>query len=47
VLDLGPEGGTAGGYVVAFGRPEEVARVKGSYTGHYLAKVLAGHSAYK
>jgi len=42
VIDLGPEGGEAGGYIVAAGTPEEVARVKESYTGQYLAKALAG-----
>jgi excinuclease ABC subunit A len=37
VIDLGPEGGSGGGRIVAEGTPEEVAKVKGSYTGHYLA----------
>jgi len=41
VLDLGPEGGNAGGRVVAAGTPEEVAQTAGSYTGDYLARVLA------
>ncbi|HET7824465.1 MAG TPA: excinuclease ABC subunit UvrA, partial [Anaeromyxobacter sp.] len=45
VLDLGPEGGEDGGRVIAEGTPEEVARVKESYTGEYLAKVLAAHRA--
>ena len=40
VIDLGPEGGNRGGNVVASGTPEEVAQVEGSYTGHYLKKVL-------
>jgi excinuclease ABC subunit A len=40
IVDLGPEGGSGGGQVVAAGTPEEVARVKGSHTGHYLQKVL-------
>ena len=40
VIDLGPEGGNKGGEVVAVGTPEEVAKVKRSYTGQYLAKVL-------
>ncbi|MEO8065458.1 MAG: excinuclease ABC subunit UvrA [Candidatus Doudnabacteria bacterium] len=40
VIDLGPEGGNKGGEVVAIGTPEEVAKVKRSYTGQYLAKVL-------
>ena len=41
VVDLGPEGGAAGGRVVVTGTPERVARHKGSHTGRYLAKVLA------
>jgi excinuclease ABC subunit A len=40
VIDLGPEGGDAGGRVVAAGAPETVARTKGSHTGEYLRKVL-------
>jgi len=40
IIDLGPEGGEDGGRVVARGSPEEVARVKDSYTGQYLKKVL-------
>lgn len=40
LIDLGPEGGDAGGYVVATGTPEEVAQVKESYTGQYLKKML-------
>jgi excinuclease ABC subunit A len=45
VIDLGPEGGDAGGRVVAAGTPEAVAKVKGSYTGQYLKRVLAGAKA--
>ena len=41
VIDMGPEGGFRGGTVVAEGTPEEVALVKESYTGQYLAEVLA------
>ncbi len=41
IVDLGPEGGDRGGTVVAVGTPEEVARVRGSYTGAVLAPVLA------
>jgi excinuclease ABC subunit A len=41
VIDLGPEAGEAGGYVVAAGTPEDVARVKESHTGEILADVLA------
>ncbi len=40
VIDLGPEGGAAGGTVVAEGTPEQVARVKSSYTGQFLRRVL-------
>lgn len=40
LIDLGPEGGEAGGYVVATGTPEEVAEVEGSYTGKYLKPML-------
>lgn len=40
IIDLGPEGGDAGGTVVASGTPEEVAQVEGSYTGKYLKEVL-------
>ena len=40
IVDLGPEGGDGGGYVVAAGTPEEVAAVEGSYTGQYLKRYL-------
>ena len=40
IIDLGPEGGDMGGYVVASGTPEEVAAVEGSYTGQYLKQYL-------
>jgi excinuclease ABC subunit A len=40
VIDLGPEGGAAGGMVVAAGTPEEVVKVPQSYTGQFLAKLL-------
>ena len=43
VIDLGPEGGDAGGRVVVVGPPEEVARESASYTGKYLAPMLTGH----
>jgi excinuclease ABC subunit A len=42
VIDLGPEGGAKGGNVVAQGTPEDVAKVKASHTGEYLAKALMG-----
>ena len=40
IVDMGPEGGDGGGTVVACGTPEEVAKVKKSYTGYYIAKML-------
>jgi excinuclease ABC subunit A len=40
IVDLGPEGGTRGGMVVAAGTPEQVAQTAGSYTGQYLAPLL-------
>ena len=40
IIDLGPEGGNKGGTIVAQGTPEEVAKVKGSYTGQYLREKL-------
>ena len=40
IIDLGPEGGDAGGFVVAAGTPEEVAACPGSYTGQYLKRYL-------
>ena len=44
IIDLGPEGGEEGGRIVAQGTPEQVARVKKSYTGQALAKLLASTS---
>ncbi|MGQ9748009.1 MAG: excinuclease ABC subunit UvrA [Candidatus Caldatribacteriaceae bacterium] len=40
LIDLGPEGGERGGYVIASGTPEEIAQVPGSYTGQFLREVL-------
>jgi excinuclease ABC subunit A len=40
IIDIGPEGGDEGGRIIATGPPEEVAKVKGSYTGEYLKKEL-------
>jgi excinuclease ABC subunit A len=40
VIDLGPGGGHRGGAVIATGTPEEIARIPGSYTGRYLARIL-------
>ena len=45
VIDMGPEGGFRGGLVVAEGTPEDVAKVKESYTGYYLAEILASNRA--
>ena len=45
VIDLGPEGGVKGGEIVAEGTPEQVAKAKGSFTGHYLAPLLAKREA--
>jgi excinuclease ABC subunit A len=42
IIDLGPEGGEDGGRIVAQGTPEQVARVKKSYTGQALANLLVG-----
>jgi excinuclease ABC subunit A len=40
IIDLGPEGGDNGGRIIAEGTPEKVAKIEGSYTGHYLKKIL-------
>ncbi len=40
LIDMGPEGGSGGGQIVAEGTPEQVAKVKASYTGRYLARML-------
>ena len=45
LIDLGPAGGEAGGWVIAEGTPERVARVEKSYTGQYLRPILVGHEA--
>ncbi len=47
IIDLGPEGGNAGGRIVATGTPEEVARAADSYTGQFLAPYLERHAAAK
>lgn len=39
VIDLGPEGGSKGGYIIAEGTPEEIAKIKDSYTGQWLNKI--------
>ncbi|HPI62942.1 MAG TPA: excinuclease ABC subunit UvrA [Alphaproteobacteria bacterium] len=43
IIDLGPEGGDKGGYVVATGTPEQIAAVPGSYTGQFLAPLLKNY----
>ena len=40
IIDMGPEGGDGGGKLVAAGKPEDVVKVKASYTGKYLKKYL-------
>jgi excinuclease ABC subunit A len=45
LVDLGPEGGEAGGEIVATGTPEQVAEVEASFTGRYLREVLPAHAA--
>jgi len=40
IVDLGPEGGSGGGLIIATGTPEEVIKVTGSYTGHFLKQLL-------
>ncbi|KJV09046.1 excinuclease ABC subunit A [Elstera litoralis] len=47
ILDLGPEGGSGGGRIVAQGTPEQVAEVAESYTGHYLKPYLTAKLAKK
>jgi excinuclease ABC subunit A len=45
VIDLGPEGGARGGKIVGVGPPEAIAKLPGSYTGKYLARLLNGNGA--
>ena len=40
IIDLGPEGGDEGGYIIGYGTPEELATVSNSYTGQFLATIL-------
>ena len=40
IVDLGPEGGSGGGHIVAAGTPEDVAKIKKSHTGRFLKPVL-------
>ncbi len=41
IIDLGPEGGDEGGYIVGCGTPEEITAINNSYTGQFLGKILA------
>jgi len=41
VIDLGPEGGAAGGHIIAEGRPEQIAKAAASHTGKFLAEALS------
>ncbi len=45
IIDLGPEGGSGGGQIVAYGTPEDVAKTHGSFTGEFLAPLLNKQSA--
>ena len=45
IIDLGPEGGSGGGQVVATGTPEQVAAVKESHTGYFLREILDAAAA--
>ncbi|MFA7275643.1 MAG: excinuclease ABC subunit UvrA [Pseudobdellovibrionaceae bacterium] len=47
ILDIGPEGGSGGGQIIAAGTPEDIAKVKASYTGRYLAPLLKAKSQRK
>ncbi len=45
VIDLGPEGGARGGYIVGAGPPEAIAKLPKSYTGKFLAGILNGNGS--
>ncbi|MCX6811706.1 MAG: excinuclease ABC subunit UvrA [Candidatus Berkelbacteria bacterium] len=47
IIDLGPEGGEAGGYIIAEGAPEKVVSIKKSYTGQFLEKILGAKNGRK
>ncbi|MBM7329935.1 ATP-binding cassette domain-containing protein, partial [Agrobacterium sp. S2] len=47
IIDIGPEGGTGGGEVVATGTPEDIVKVERSYTGHFLKELLERRPAGK
>ena len=40
IIDIGPEGGEKGGEIIATGTPEEISKIKKSYTGNFLKKLL-------
>jgi excinuclease ABC subunit A len=44
IVDMGPEGGSGGGKVIAEGTPEQVARIEASHTGRFLAPILEGRA---
>ena len=46
VIDLGPEGGSGGGQIIAQGTPEDVAEVSASHTGRFLKPMLTGPQRY-
>ncbi|HEY7918626.1 MAG TPA: hypothetical protein VIE45_03190, partial [Streptosporangiaceae bacterium] len=45
VIDLGPDGGSRGGHIIATGTPEHIATIQASHTGHYLGEVLGVRAA--
>jgi excinuclease ABC subunit A len=45
IIDMGPEGGSGGGTIIAEGTPEQVAELEDSYTGQFLCQVLGGETA--
>jgi len=45
IIDLGPDGGSGGGTIIATGTPEDVAKVPASHTGRFLQPVLDGRTA--
>lgn len=47
IIDIGPEGGNGGGQIIAAGTPEDIAKVKSSYTGKYLSPLLSARKAKK
>ena len=40
IVDMGPDGGTKGGNIIAEGKPEDIIRISASYTGQFLKKIL-------